>query len=137
MCLASGKFARWARKPCQIVFMLSVTLGIAHTAVLQWQRCPPARVLEVERLTGISRYRLRPDIFGPRAPAASRRETAASIALVSARRGSPSGATAYPWVTEPAGNNQGAGRTVEFQFGMNAPDLAGLDLKSGNVSPMQ
>ena len=48
---------------------LGRALGIAHTAVLQWQRCPPARVLEVERLSGISRYRLRPDIFGPKAPA--------------------------------------------------------------------
>ncbi len=38
-------------------------LGIAWQAVQQWERCPPLRVLEVERLTGVSRHRLRPDIY--------------------------------------------------------------------------
>jgi len=31
-------------------------------------RVPPARVLAVESLTGVSRYALRPDIFGPFPP---------------------------------------------------------------------
>lgn len=37
-------------------------------AVSQWKRIPPSRVLDVERLTGISRHDLRSDIFGPAAP---------------------------------------------------------------------
>jgi len=41
-------------------------LGITHQAIAQWRRVPAERVLEVERLTGISRYRLRPDVFGKR-----------------------------------------------------------------------
>lgn len=49
---------------------VSVALGISHQAVLQWEKCPPLRVLEVERLSGVSRHRLRPDIYPPsdRAP---------------------------------------------------------------------
>jgi DNA-binding transcriptional regulator YdaS (Cro superfamily) len=44
---------------------LARELGIAHNAILKWQRAPATRVLEIERLTGISRYRLRPDVYGP------------------------------------------------------------------------
>lgn len=38
--------------------------GITSQAVSQWRKIPADRTLEVERLTGISRYELRPDIFG-------------------------------------------------------------------------
>jgi DNA-binding transcriptional regulator YdaS (Cro superfamily) len=41
-------------------------LGISKQAIDQWRRVPAERVLEVERLTGISRYQLRPDVFGKR-----------------------------------------------------------------------
>lgn len=44
---------------------LSRELGISSQAIPQWRRVPPNRVLEVERITGISRHVLRPDIFGP------------------------------------------------------------------------
>ncbi len=40
-------------------------LGITHGAISQWDRVPAERVLDVERITGISRYELRPDIYGP------------------------------------------------------------------------
>jgi DNA-binding transcriptional regulator YdaS (Cro superfamily) len=40
-------------------------LGIAHQAISNWRRVPPIRVLEIEKMTGISRYRLRPDVYGP------------------------------------------------------------------------
>lgn len=40
-------------------------LGITHGAVSQWRRVPADRVLEVERLTGVSRHVLRPDIYPP------------------------------------------------------------------------
>jgi DNA-binding transcriptional regulator YdaS (Cro superfamily) len=42
---------------------LGRALGISHQAVIQWKACPPLRVLELERLTGISRHDLRPDIY--------------------------------------------------------------------------
>jgi DNA-binding transcriptional regulator YdaS (Cro superfamily) len=38
-------------------------LGISHNAVLDWRRTPPARVIAIEKLTGVSRHRLRPDIY--------------------------------------------------------------------------
>ncbi len=37
---------------------------ISSQAVSKWVRVPAERVLEVERLSGISRHRLRPDVFG-------------------------------------------------------------------------
>ena len=38
-------------------------LGITHGAVSQWQKVPAERVLDVERITGIPRHELRPDIY--------------------------------------------------------------------------
>jgi DNA-binding transcriptional regulator YdaS (Cro superfamily) len=43
-------------------------LGIKHPALYSWKRVPAERVLEIERLTGVSRHELRPDVYGP-APA--------------------------------------------------------------------
>ena len=46
---------------------LSRRIGVTYQAVQQWAkagRIPVERVLEVERLTGISRHELRPDIYG-------------------------------------------------------------------------
>lgn len=45
-------------------FRLAGELGITHGAVSQWSRVPAERVLDVERITGISRYDLRPDLYG-------------------------------------------------------------------------
>lgn len=50
---------------------LAITLGVNPSAVSQWKSVPAERVLEVERVTGISRYDLRPDIFGRIPEAAS------------------------------------------------------------------
>lgn len=47
---------------------LAEKLGVTAQAISQWDRAPASRVLEIERLTGVSRHDLRPDIFGP-APA--------------------------------------------------------------------
>lgn len=44
---------------------LAAEIGITHGAISQWDRVPSERVLDVERITGISRHELRPDIFGP------------------------------------------------------------------------
>jgi DNA-binding transcriptional regulator YdaS (Cro superfamily) len=40
-------------------------LGITSGAVSQWDHVPAERVLEVERITGIPRHELRPDIYPP------------------------------------------------------------------------
>jgi len=38
--------------------------GLSSQAVSQWKKVPAERVLDVERVTGISRHELRPDVFG-------------------------------------------------------------------------
>ncbi|NIN69157.1 MAG: hypothetical protein GTO63_31610 [Anaerolineae bacterium] len=42
---------------------LAEALGITQGAVSQWKRCPAERCADVEKLTGISREALRPDVF--------------------------------------------------------------------------
>jgi hypothetical protein len=44
---------------------LARALGITHGAVNQWRRVPAERVVAVERITGIPREVLRPDVFAP------------------------------------------------------------------------
>lgn len=44
---------------------LAKLLRISSQAISQWRRAPAGRVLEIERNTGVSRYDLRPDIYGP------------------------------------------------------------------------
>ena len=39
-------------------------LGITSQAISQWDRVPVTRAAAVERLTGIPRAELRPDVFG-------------------------------------------------------------------------
>lgn len=47
---------------------LGRALGITRQAVEAWKGkgrvVPPEHVLEIEKLTGVSRYELRPDIYG-------------------------------------------------------------------------
>jgi DNA-binding transcriptional regulator YdaS (Cro superfamily) len=45
---------------------LARQLGITPAAVLQWDKVPASRVLEVERISGVSRHDVRPDVFGSR-----------------------------------------------------------------------
>ena len=54
---------------------LARKLGVGVSALSQWTEIPIKRVLQVERLTGISRYKLRPDVYG-RAPRASKKSRA-------------------------------------------------------------
>jgi DNA-binding transcriptional regulator YdaS (Cro superfamily) len=42
---------------------LADALGISKQAVAQWDSVPPLRVLEVERVSGVSRHELRPDLY--------------------------------------------------------------------------
>jgi DNA-binding transcriptional regulator YdaS (Cro superfamily) len=44
---------------------LAKALGVNRTAISQWTRIPVMRVLKIERLTGIPRHELRPDIYPP------------------------------------------------------------------------
>ena len=44
---------------------LAAKLGIMPQALSQWDRVPHLRVLEVERITGVPRHELRPDIYPP------------------------------------------------------------------------
>lgn len=45
---------------------LAQDLNITKQAVYQWRKVPPERVLDIERITGIPREELRPDVFGER-----------------------------------------------------------------------
>lgn len=45
------------------VVALSKALGLSRAAVSQWTRVPIERVIEVERLTGVPREVLRPDVY--------------------------------------------------------------------------
>ncbi|MCJ2067806.1 helix-turn-helix domain-containing protein [Methylobacterium sp. J-030] len=38
-------------------------IGISSQAISQWQECPPLRVLDVERASGVPRHELRPDLY--------------------------------------------------------------------------
>ncbi|MEX2451257.1 MAG: Cro/CI family transcriptional regulator [Rhodospirillales bacterium] len=38
-------------------------LGITRQALYQWTRVPAERVIDIERLTGVSRHELRPDLY--------------------------------------------------------------------------
>lgn len=42
---------------------LSRRIGITSQAIAQWRKCPPLRVLDVEKATGVPRTLLRPDIY--------------------------------------------------------------------------
>ena len=42
---------------------LARLLGITHQAVAQWDKIPAERILEIERVTGVPRGVLRPELF--------------------------------------------------------------------------
>lgn len=46
-------------------FRIAKEIGVTPGAVYQWRRVPAERVLDVERITGISRHELRPDLYPP------------------------------------------------------------------------
>lgn len=43
---------------------LADAIGVPLAAMASWDKVPPELVLKVERATGISRHKLRPDVFG-------------------------------------------------------------------------
>lgn len=50
---------------------LATPLGVSIQAISQWDEVPPLRVLAVERITGVPRSELRPDLY-PAEPAETR-----------------------------------------------------------------
>jgi DNA-binding transcriptional regulator YdaS (Cro superfamily) len=52
-----------AIKTAGSITRLAVALGVSVQAVSQWKICPAKRVLDVERLTGLPREILRPDLY--------------------------------------------------------------------------
>lgn len=42
---------------------LARQLGVKVQSIQQWKRIPAERVLDVERVTGIPRHKLRPDLY--------------------------------------------------------------------------
>lgn len=60
-----------SKHPLSIAFerinkrQLAIRLGISSQAVSQWRRIPVSRVLDVERVTGVPREQLRPDVYPP------------------------------------------------------------------------
>jgi DNA-binding transcriptional regulator YdaS (Cro superfamily) len=45
---------------------LAAALGISRGAICQWKRIPSGRLVAVEEATGVSRRRLRPDLYIPK-----------------------------------------------------------------------
>ena len=44
-------------------YRLAMLLGIRPTSLLKWWRVPSGRIIQVERVTGIPREKLRPDLY--------------------------------------------------------------------------
>ena len=54
---------------------VSREVKLTRQAVAKWEEIPPRHVLALERLSGVSRHDLRPDIYGPK-PGPLRRSAA-------------------------------------------------------------
>lgn len=65
------------RVPRRAKTLIASKAGITSQAVCLWRKVPARHVRLVEAITGISRHRLRPDIFGE-APSAAPAEEAAA-----------------------------------------------------------
>jgi len=48
-----------------LISKLAAGLGLTRSAVAMWDRIPAERLPDVERITGIARHELRPDICPP------------------------------------------------------------------------
>lgn len=52
-----------AIKAADGIIKLAGLINCSKQNVSQWSRVPPARVLEIERVTGVAREILRPDLY--------------------------------------------------------------------------
>ena len=62
----SSPITAYRKERDQSLEKFGALFGVNKTTVRYWERerVPPERVPEIERVTGISRHELRPDIFG-------------------------------------------------------------------------
>lgn len=58
------KLRTWLNEGRGRVSELAAALSITHSAISQWDRVPSDRILQVEKVTGIARGDLRPDLYG-------------------------------------------------------------------------
>jgi DNA-binding transcriptional regulator YdaS (Cro superfamily) len=63
-CMAMEHLSIWMKGGRGRLTKVAAACGISHSAVWQWKRIPSDRVLVVERVTGIPRTLLRPDLYG-------------------------------------------------------------------------
>jgi DNA-binding transcriptional regulator YdaS (Cro superfamily) len=54
-----------AAKAAGTISALAKKLGITRSAICQWPRIPAERVVEIEKVTGVPRAELRPDLYAP------------------------------------------------------------------------
>lgn len=62
--------------------VVSRACKLTRQAVAKWDEVPPKHVLTIERLSGITRYELRPDIYGAKPGPLGRRPASRSSAHV-------------------------------------------------------
>jgi len=74
----SDKGLEEAIECAQSLTSLARRLNMSVQAISQWLRVPPERCAEVERVTGVPRWRLRPDIYEE--PDASKRRNQSRVA---------------------------------------------------------
>lgn len=58
------KLTAWINGERGRLTRLAAACEITHSAVSQWDRVPSDRILTVEKVTGIPRGELRPDLYG-------------------------------------------------------------------------
>lgn len=56
-------FQAYCRERRGIRLQIAKAIGLNKAAVYQWRKVPAERVLDVERITGVSRHDLRPDLY--------------------------------------------------------------------------
>lgn len=83
--------------------VLARELGITPQAVAQWRVIPAERVLDIERITGVSRHEQRPDVFGsvPESVCGGGAEAARGSHKPEVAGSSPAPATSHTLKSEP------------------------------------
>jgi len=59
-----GKFIEEHRVTRDEILAIARTVAVTPAAIYQWTQVPAPHCRGVEKVTGISRHKLRPDVFG-------------------------------------------------------------------------